>query len=384
MEFPRTAVIASVAAVLIVSTGVVGGIGLIRNRELLYRFVTLPKQPELRPVVDERADSAKQPLPQVWERYVKKVPYYSDEFENVLRSRLRHRRFEELETYANEIRSKSARMNGGKWLLANFYEALEEPSAGPDAPDDQWEAHLALLDEWRRTFPESITATVAYAEAMIEYAWHARSDSYASSVTDAQWELFRERLQSAQDVLIAATEREHMCPQWFTAMLSIGLGQSWDREDYMATFNEANEYYPTYGSNYGALATYLLPRWNGKEGEWATTLAQLTDQQGTEEAHAIFQRTFSNIVLHYYEYDEIATDIKKHWPRIKRGYYARKKLYNVVNADMNDIARMAYLAGDRDVAREAFRDLKDHRNLNWWENDADLFDQVKAWANEKE
>ena len=75
------------------------------------------------------------------------VPYYQDAFDHVVRSRVRHRQFQDLEAYAAEIRKTKVKMPGGKWQLENFYQVVGEPAGGSDADDEAWEAHLRLLSE---------------------------------------------------------------------------------------------------------------------------------------------------------------------------------------------------------------------------------------------
>src|SRR5690242_16695801 len=118
MSSLRAGVLAGLATILISAFALVGGIAVMRNTSVLAGWVEKPA--ELKPVTDEQEAQAKQPLPQVWDHYVKAVRYPADEFPKVLSSRLRRRQFDDLESFANEIRSKKSTMSGGQWLLSMF------------------------------------------------------------------------------------------------------------------------------------------------------------------------------------------------------------------------------------------------------------------------
>src|SRR5712671_5455080 len=249
MSSLKAAVLVGLAIVFLVSLALVGGLAIVRNTNVLAGWLDEPVQ--LKPVIDEPEAQAKQPLPQVWEHYAKSVHYYADEFPKVLSSRLRHRQFDDLESFANEVRSKKTTMPGGDWVLSLLYDSIDEPAAGSGADEPGWKAHFALLDEWKAKYPKSITARVAYARSMVSYAWKARTDKYAAAVTSAQWKLFFERLGEARKVLVdAGTELDEPCPVWYSTMLTIANGEGWERDDYMRTFNEAVEFEPTYGRYY--------------------------------------------------------------------------------------------------------------------------------------
>jgi hypothetical protein len=377
----KAVVFAVLAAIFVGSLALIGGIAYLRNTNVLAGWVDEPE--ELKPVIDEKEAQAKQPLPKVWDQYEHSVPSYAVEFPKVLSSRLRHHQFDDLESFANEIRSRKTMMVGGRWVLSLLYESIEEPAAGSSVDEPGWKAHFALLDDWKAKYPRSITARVAYARSMVNYAWKARTIKYASGVTEAQWKLFYERLEEARKILIDANDEiGEKSPGWYSTMLTIANGEGWERKDYMKTFEEAVELEPTYESYYHQLAVHLYPQWYGKPGEWAAVLAEVTEKQGTEEADAMLELTFDTVIAEDCDCVEIAPEIRKYWPQIKRGFHTREKLYNVTWGDMNHIAHMAYIAGDREEARAMLQQLKNHVNPGFWENDGKLLAKAQAWANE--
>jgi hypothetical protein len=274
-------------------------------------------------------------------------------------------------------------MKGGKWILWMFYISIEEPAAGSGVDEEGWKTHFTLLEEWKAKYPKSITARVAHARSMVNYAWKARTTKFAAAVTEAQWNLFFERLESARKTLTdATTEADGQCPVWYSTMLTIANGEGWGRYDYMKTFDEAVEFEPTYPTYYHQLAVHFLPQWFGKQGEWASVLAEVTQKQGTEEADAMLQMTFATVVIENYDYEDIVPEIQRYWPRIKRGFHTREQLYGASSGDLNDFTHMAYIAGDREETRAMFLRIKDRLDPGFWGKDGKTLAKAQAWANE--
>jgi hypothetical protein len=383
MNSVKAGITAALGTVLI--TGALFGAGfVVVKKSGVMSYFERPKYvpPPIKalPVVDEKQDSANKSLLQVWEQLTKELK--RGDFGKVLQSRLRHRKFEELETFADHVRIEETRMVGGQSVLGWFYSGLDTPSEGEDSGDAKWNAHLALIEEWEKAYPDSITPRIAHAEVLKNWAWYVRTGKFAREVSDEQWKLFRERMMGAVTILLDAKDFEPMDPSWFSTMLNIGRAQSWRRSDYMKVFDAGVQFDPTWGPNYYELSMTLLPQWGGKKGEWSDTLEAVTSKQRTEEAYAVYHRTFANVIFCCFKYEEVESDIKKHWPEIKRGYHARDKLYGLIDIDTNDMARMAYIAGDREEARAAIARFGKNVHLDIWDNDKKLFEKAKAWANE--
>ena len=138
----------SSASVARPSERVAGAVWIVRAPIDWSSLLQQSKPANLRPIKDEEETSARRPLSEVLQSYADRhVPYYQDAFDDVVRSRVRHRQFQDLEAYAAEIRKAKVKMPGGKWQLENFYQVVGEPAAGSDADDEAWEAHLRLLSE---------------------------------------------------------------------------------------------------------------------------------------------------------------------------------------------------------------------------------------------
>jgi hypothetical protein len=111
-------------------------------------------------------------------------------------------KFDNLDRMAAQFRSEKARFPGGEWKLRYFYGALDKPELSDKDSLD----HLAHLRRWIAQRPESITARVALATSLHRWAWVARGNGMASTVTPEGWRSFNERIQESLSVLKAAAD----------------------------------------------------------------------------------------------------------------------------------------------------------------------------------
>lgn len=174
--------------------------------------------------------------------------------------------FAELDKMADAVRSSKARFPGGGWKLSRFYEAVNNRDAGGYEADADWQSHLALLQRWTAARPQSITARLALADAYLRYAWAARGEGYANTVTDQGWRLFQERTKQAAKVLADAATLPSKCPQLYELAQEVALASGADKSQQRAIFEKAIEFEPLYFAYYQRYATALLPKWGGRAG----------------------------------------------------------------------------------------------------------------------
>ena len=63
-------------------------------------------------------------------------------------------------------------------------------------------------------------------------------------------------------------ERVTRTPDWYCAMIDLGRIAGWRRKRVDPIFDEAVVIEPNYLHVYSAMARYLMPRWQGEEGDW--------------------------------------------------------------------------------------------------------------------
>ena len=255
--------------------------------------------------------------------------------------------FDKLEKFAAEAREGKARLGNGIWKITHFHQAL---ACREDEPESMWELHDRIHEAWIAAKPESITARVAHADFLTEYAWHARGSGFAGEVTDKGWHSFKVRLGKSRKVLEKARDLPAKDPVWWQVAMRVALGQGWEKKDFDALVADAVAFEPRYFEYDKVRAYSLLPRWHGEEGDWeayAEEAAARKDGLGAE--------TYARIVMELRGYyDNVFQETKASWPRTKEGLLLMLERFPDSVEIRNVIPMMAVLAQDREFAKEAF------------------------------
>ena len=328
-------------------------------------------------VVDENPESAKQPLSSVLD-----LDYNAEQswwtWREILLSRLRHHQFEDIDKFADDVRQTRARFPGGGWKLFAIYDNTNEPSAGSDVTEEEWQTHLKLFEEWIAKYPNSPTARAGYADSWVRYAWHARGAGWARDLNSTQKTLFAERLRRAKEIAEDALSGGVRCPQLYSVLLSVAQGQGWSRKEYDEVFEAAIAYEPLYRRFYHHKGTYLLPRWFGREGDWESFAEDTADRLGGDAGADIFFFIYSDMASYYYGERDLPSLVRPAWNRLKEGFDAKERLYGVTADQWTTFGHYAYIAGDRATVQTVLDKLGDHWNQGLW--GALQRDQLITWA----
>ncbi|MGA3161841.1 MAG: DUF4034 domain-containing protein [Terracidiphilus sp.] len=281
-------------------------------------------------------------------------------------------KFDELDRMADQYRSEKSRFPGGSWKLTHFYGVLDKPHLTDQDSLD----HLAHLKHWVEQRPESITARVALATSLHRWAWVARGNGTANTVSDTGWRLFNERISQSYSVLQDAAKLPARCPGWYSEMMVVGLAQGWDEKQMKEIFEQAVQFEPDYFRFYKEYANYLLPKWHGKPGD-ATAFAKTSaDNVGGDEGDQIYFHIATAVVGK--NGSEFATK-EMDWARIQRGYQALTAQYGTTGWLKNEIAYLAYKFRDAAFAKQQFEVIGDHWNSGVW-RDRERFDRARDWS----
>jgi hypothetical protein len=328
-------------------------------------------------VVDEDPESAKQPLSTVLDLDDNAEQSWWT-WRDALLSRLRHHQFEDLDKFADEVRETRARFPGGRWKLLDIYDDTNEPSAGADVTDEEWQAHLKLFEEWIAQYPDSPTARAGYADTWVRYAWHARGVGPARELTSTQRGLFAERLKRAREVAVEALSRGVRCPHLYAVLLNVGQGEGWSRGEYDKVFEAALKYEPLYRSFYHGKGSYLLPRWYGQEGDWQSFADESAVRLEGDTGADMFFFIYTDMASYYYGERDLPGLVRPVWNRLKEGFDAQERLHGVTPDQRTIFGHYAYLVGDREAVQTVLDKLGPHWNQGLWgplERD-----QLIAWA----
>ena len=225
--------------------------------------------------------------------------------------------YDDLDAFAKKLRDSKECYADGAWKLKFIYDGGLKLPEGASATE--WTAHLAALEAWTNARPDSITARVALAYSLVLYAWNARGDGLADTVTDQGWRLFNQRLNEAVTVLDEAKPLPQQCPYWWNVRLITELGLSTARSQYDQTFEAATRDWPDYENYYTRRAYYLFPRWYGTEGEWESDLGNAADKTGDNEGDLLYAR----VVWQMHQcgfFTNIFKECNLSWPRVDKGF----------------------------------------------------------------
>lgn len=278
------------------------------------------------------------------------------------------KKYDDLDALAKKLRDSKEAYADGSWKLASVYQGLELPD---EAPDAAWTARFSALRDWIKSKPESITARVAMARELVDFGWKARGTDYANKVSEASWKLFFQRLNEAVTTLTSAKTLKEQCPVWWSVLLQSELGLQVKRAQYDATFAAATKAWPDYAPFYFKRANYLLPRWNGTEGEWEKDLANSADKVGGEEGDILYARVVWD--MHQFIYStNIFKEYQLSWNRVNTGFEAIEKHFPGSLAVKNEAARLAVLARDKAAATKYFDQTAGQVDLTCWDSKDDF------------
>lgn len=303
-----------------------------------------------------------------------------DQYAATIRDHFDNERYVELETIASQLRVSKERLPGGAWKLNAFYSGLHEPQSGDDASDNEWQIHLDKLRKWATRTPDSITPHVALADALVNYAWKARGEGFADSVSAEGWRQFRGRLVLAEKELDEGERLGTKCPHWYVPKLRIGLGQGWELDRFDKVFNEGVALEPTYYYLYRLKAVYLLPRWHGEAGDWERFADESYQRVGGKDGAILYYLIGSHLRTYYGRWYFRQSQVS--WPRMREGFIELDRAFGVSNERLNEACLLAALAEDRETAQPLFARIGENPDLSVWKSKVN-FDVYRAWAKYK-
>jgi hypothetical protein len=185
----------------------------------------------------------------------------------------------------------------GLWLaLESCLKALPQPdqriAAGEglegaeEEKESAYKAREVLLRNWQQERADSSFVACALGGFFINYAWLARGYGYANSVSSGDWEIFKQRIETASKFLNAPID-DHTDPLVLRHRMTILIAGDFDRTvaDRIALLaaRRGQEGVPVLESYFLG----LLPRWHGEPGDLVKACDQLRKQTGNDDAYYI-------------------------------------------------------------------------------------------------
>jgi hypothetical protein len=259
---------------------------------------------------------------------------------------LQEEKFDDLDCLADHARSRRERFPGGDWKLHEIYKGLYEPVQYPQhVSEADWDVLFQKLHRWMSSHANSVTARVALAEAYIGYAYDARGQGGADTVSESGWRLFRERTAEAKRILDEASTLPAKCPEWYVAMLKIAQNQDWPVAARRTLFDKAFSLDPDYYYIARALAASLLPKWGGEPGATRQFMDEIADRVGGPQGDILyFQIASANEMTCACKADPNLSS-----ERIERGFEAAEKQYGVSLVSLNRVAFVTVRTSPPDI-----------------------------------
>ncbi|MBI4748646.1 MAG: DUF4034 domain-containing protein [Acidobacteria bacterium] len=306
---------------------------------------------------------------------------FSD-FQKQVTDLFKQNKFAELDQLAGELRKSKARFTaGGSWKIFRLYYVLDSPLDIPDGEEPtetDWQTYLKKVEGWAQQSPNSITAQVLHADALTGYAWFGRGIETAPHVSDAQWKMFHERLDLAEQVLLKAKALPVKCPMWYYTMQTVALGQGWEIARYDQLFNEATAFEPKFFGYYTAKAYYLLPRWYGEEGDWEAFAEETRLKIGGKEGASLYYRIAMS-QLDYYKPEDYFNETNISWLLMRDGYLATEELYGRNIDALHTTAKFAFWAQDRESLKVLLEKIGNDVEPECWPS-MKAFQEFKDWG----
>lgn len=291
--------------------------------------------------------------------------------------------YDKLEALAARYRSSKEQYANGDWKLEFLYKSLDSIDHDSERiwgnPNMVWASRMQEIQGWIDARPDSITARITMASFLRNYAWRARGGGYANTVSDEAWHRFSDRLNQAAVVLAGAKSLNEKCPFYWSSAMGLGLGLQVTKAQFNDLFKEAIQAEPDFEDYYSLRAVFLLPRWYGSEGEWEKDLTQSANKLGGDNGDMLYARVVWDI--HHYDTSSNVFDENPgiSWDRVDRGFEVIEKRFPNSLAAKNEGAYLAFLAEDKQKARDYFTQTQGKVDLSVWTSEA-KFTDCANWA----
>ena len=271
--------------------------------------------------------------------------------------------YDKLDALYSKLADTKVQLNDGRYMLAGLESGLTRLFKAYKT----WNKYYDMLKAWREKSPQSAAAAITEALYLEAYAWDARGTGPASSVTPEGWQLFRERLKKAEDVLQSSQAYASNNPLWYTAYMAVALGQNWPRDKMFALFENAKAKYPYYHAYYFWIITALLPKWGGSYEQVDNFIrSQISDLNPTDSS-IMYTRMYWYV--HQSSYDgnfNLFRDSLASWDSMKKGFSLLTEQHPISFWILNNYAKFACVASDKQTYQKLRPLIEGYIILDAW------------------
>lgn len=288
--------------------------------------------------------------------------------------------YDDLERASSNARKNASTISDGQPTLAALYGGVSGcvlSGCVNRLTDELWKVREQKLEEWRKRYPDSVTAKVALASFPLQYGWFARGSGYSSTVSEKGYALFSERLEKARRELEALDATAKHDPGWFVAMLDVAHLEGWPKPRFDALYEEAAREHPIYLQIHFVGATHYSPRWHGswpEQRRFVERAVEITRGQLGETLYARLNWGPST--------NQMFREGQVDWPRMKAGFERMIRDYPDP-WNTNNYARFACMAQDWPTVSKLVAMIDKKPVAEAWLQDLQIYEGCRIQA-EKE
>jgi hypothetical protein len=238
--------------------------------------------------------------------------------------------------------------------------------------------NIRKIQDWLNRMPKSAVAKTAMSTNWYYYAWVARGCGDYPDVSFEHWQQFFDRIRIANSYLSGHDQQEN--PAAYINMLDFLRQTGGPREKIDALYEEAHSAFPTLFMLNVIYARALDTGWFGRKGD----LEWLAESQLRDPGGDIGLVTYSFIAEQAVEADRDSNYFATtglSWEKIKESFATRKRLYGLSVHDWNAYGYIAFMASDREAAREAYANFAPNWDSTIWRDQKLYFQRMLPWIN---
>jgi tetratricopeptide (TPR) repeat protein len=270
-----------------------------------------------------------------------------------------------LENQLTVILKERKKGKDGGSMLGSAYAQLYQTT------DAQYsmEKWLANFEHWLKSNPASHFANAAIGMFYIDYAWHARGDSWGTTITKEGSRLYKERLLKARDFLEKAYTADPSDPIVPSCLITVATGLGLGYAEMEKQFQRAIQ---ANRSNFDAYSTkleYLKPKWHGSK-DLMFSFARETVRNAPPDSMAPLVLARAHWEMYDRSEDKNYFKRPEVWNEVKAVYIMLCQRFPESNERHNWFAITAYLAGDFATAKQELAIIKDDWSRSVWSSEA--------------
>ncbi len=292
------------------------------------------------------------------------------------RELLVQRNFDAIDKFANEALADN-QLDRSRWSSAMvFVFTLRRPAEDTDAA---WEAHLAVLQEWLDTKPESRAAKIMLAEATSNYAWYLRGSRSAAETSPASFRAFHEQLAKTDELLTKLADPDIPSAALCATQIRVGMGLGTPQDEILEAWSTGLRDSPQFVFLHTQAVSALLPKWGGQRG----SVAKLADRARATLRPADGLLCYGLIAEAFLAEENPESLVAEGFDLAVMEQAAQLMLreYPESTHGNNCAAIIAVLRADHAAAASRFRLLVGTANEAMWKHRS-IYDKFRAWSQE--